>query len=234
MLVFYRALRRVEDIPAAARFLLNSELTLPRSQRLALVGQLGLLTCVVECGHDQHEMLAVIESILSTPARIEGCIVEAGSFKGGSAAKFSLAAKLTGRPLFIFDSFEGLPENEESWEPGRYCGSLEEVQHNIRQFGELDVCEFVKGWFEHTMPCFNQPIIIAYIDVDLADSTRTCLRYLYPLLVPGGALYSQDGHLPLVIDVFNDVDFWENDVGCPRPAIEGLGRHRLSKIVKLA
>lgn len=45
---------------------------------------------------------------------------------------------------------------------------------------------FIKGWFEDTMPVFNERIIAAYIDVDLASSTKTCLKYLYPLLVPGG------------------------------------------------
>ena len=109
---------------------------------------------------------------------------------------------------------------------------MDEVRDNVRRFGEPSICEFVKGWFEDTMPGFNRPITTAYIDVDLANSTRTCLKYLYPLLVPGGTLYSQDGHLPLVIDVVNDVGFWENEVGCPRPAIEGLGRQRLIKIVR--
>jgi len=67
--------------------------------------------------------------------------------------------------------------------------------------------------------------------VDLASSTRTCLKYLYPLLESNGVLYSQDGHLPLVIDVFDNDNFWLSEVGCKRPQILGLGEKKLIKIM---
>ena len=73
---------------------------------------------------------------------------------------------------------------------------------------------------------------MAYLDVDLASSTKTCLKYLYPLVIPGGIIYSQDGDFPLVIEVFNDDRFWENEVGCKKPDIEGLGKKKLLKIIK--
>ena len=80
---------------------------------------------------------------------------------------------------------------------GKYCGSLEEVKNNIAKYGEIGVCHFIKGWFEETMSLFNKRIAAAYLDVDLASSTKTCLKYLYPLLVPGGVIISQDGDFPL-------------------------------------
>ena len=67
----------------------------------------------------------------------------------------------------------------------------------------------MKGFFDETMPHFSQPVIAAYLDVDLASSTGTCLRYLWPLLVPGGVLFSQDGHLPLVLEGFDERRFLE-------------------------
>ena len=84
------------------------------------------------------------------------------------------------------------------------------------------------------MPKFQQPISVIYLDVDLASSTRTCLRHLYPLLEPGGVIFSQDGHLPLVIDALNDDNFWLNEVGCKKPDILGLGKSKLIKIIKEA
>jgi O-methyltransferase len=48
----------------------------------------------------------------------------------------------------------------------------------------------------------------------------------------GGVLISQDGHLPLVIQVFDDDAFWSREVGCDKPVIPGLGRQRLIRIVK--
>jgi O-methyltransferase len=111
---------------------------------------------------------------------------------------------------------------------------LEEVKQNVRDYGEIGVCKFIKGWFSETMPSFSAPIAIIYLDVDLAASTRTCLKYLYPKLVHGGVLYSHDGHIPLVVEVFDDDAFWNEELGCTKPVIEGLYRQKLIKIIKPA
>ena len=143
----------------------------------------------------------------------------------------------------VFDSFEGIPDNIEQhdknifgedvfFHKGNWCGRLEEVRDNVSKYGELQACEFVKGWFDDTLPKFSEPIVAVYVDVDLASSTATCLKYLYPKLVPGGVLYSQDGHLPLVLEVLSDDQFWKETVGCPKPRIEGFGEQKLIKIVK--
>ena len=71
----------------------------------------------------------------------------------------------------------------------------------------------------------------AYLDVDLVSSTRTCIKYLYPLLVPGGVLFSQDGHLPLVVQLLNNESSGD-EAGCFRPPIHGLGTRKLVRIVK--
>ena len=197
----------------------------------------------VKCPHTEHEILSFIDAILSIPKSVRGCVIEAGCFKGGSTAKFSLAAKLAKRKLIVFDSFEGIPPNKEShdenifggeasFKAGDYCGTLDEVKKNVAKFGEIKVCSFVKGWFDNTMPNFSEPVTAAYIDVDLASSTRTCLKHLYPLTVPGGVLFSQDGHLPLVIGVFKDEKFWQKELGTKKPRIAGLGKKKLIRLVK--
>lgn len=215
------------------------------SERWDLLRRLYAISNSIKCAHTQDEMITVIEAILSIPPETTGCVVEAGCFKGGSTAKFSIAAHMANRKLVVFDSFEGIPDHQEdhgknifgedaskAFPKGSYCGALEEVKTNVSRLGRIEVCEFVKGWFEDTMVHFDRPIVAAYLDVDLASSTRTCLKYLYPLLVPGGIIFSQDGHLPLVLDVLKDEDFWRKEVGCPRPSIEGLGTRKLVKIVK--
>lgn len=199
----------------------------------------------VDCPHNESEVLSFGLEILSFPKDKEGCIVEAGSYKGGSTTKISIFTKLANRRLVVFDSFEGLPCNvekhdksilghsiKELFAKGNFCGSLEEVRENVLLYGELEVCDFIKGWFEDTMPSFSEKIAVAYLDVDLVSSTKTCLKYLYPLIVPGGVLYSQDGDFPLIIEAFDDDKFWENEVGYKKPNIEGLGKKKLIRIVK--
>jgi len=214
-------------------------------ERRALLRRFERITRNVHCPHTQQQMIEIADAILSVPPEVEGCIVEAGAYKGGSTSKLSIAARLVGRELYVFDSFEGLPDNDERHERsilghsvqgwfrgGAYHGTLDEVRRNIATYGEIDVCRFVKGWFEQTMPSFDKPIAVAFLDVDLASSTKTCLKYLYPLLAPGGVLLSHDGAFPLVMQVYGDDRFWEEEVGCKKPVIDGLGQRQLIKIIK--
>jgi O-methyltransferase len=219
----------------------------PPGRQVELYNRLTQVSKHVHCSHNASDVLAFIVEILSVPKDSPGCIVEAGCFKGGSTAKFSLFAKLVGRPLVVFDSFQGIPANEEPQEKsilghsikdafpgGSFCGSLDEVRANVEKYGEIDVCRFVPGWFEDTMPHFNEPVCAAFLDVDLASSTKSCLKYLYPLLIPGGVICSQDGHFPRVIEVFSDDRFWEEEVGYKRPPIEGLRKRPVIRVVKPA
>ena len=107
------------------------------------------------------------------------------------------------------------------------------MERAIRAYGRLDHCEFVQGWFENTMPHFKKPVIAAYVDVDLQSSTRTCVTHLYPLLTPRAPLFSQDGHLPLIIALLEDDMFWEQTVGTKKPPLCGIGMRKLVQLRKV-
>jgi len=214
-------------------------------ERRKLLAAFDTISKNVNCPHNLSHILTFVTTLLRLPPGMEGCIVEAGCFKGGSTAKFSLVAKRLRRSLVVFDSFEGLPENSEKhdrtiwgksikdwFKPKQFYGSLSEVAANVKKYGEISVCQFEKGWFEDTLPRFTQKVCAVYLDVDLASSTRTCLKYLYPKIVPGGVIVSQDGDFPLVIEVFDDNDFWLKEIGCAKPKIEGLRKSKMITIVK--
>lgn len=239
--------RHPTDVSSVLMFLLRPHGRLSFLQRLAIVKRFYAITYAVGYSHTQEELLRVFDAVLSASDRVPGCIVEAGSFKGASAAKLSIAAALTGREVVVFDSFEGLPDNRDPADKniwgrkfhetftlakGTYKGALEEVKGTIARFGHLEGCRFVKGWFDQTMPNFHEPIAVAYLDVDLASSTRTCLKYLYPLLAPGGVVFSQDAHFVAVRELLDDEHFWTTEVGYPKPRVEGLGQRRLVWIRK--
>lgn len=223
------------------------ELGLSSKEQRALLQRFLLVSKNVPCPHNPSHILAFVVELFRLAPEVKGGIVEAGAYRGGSTAKISIVAQSLGRPFHVFDSFEGLPANEEAHETsilghsiknwfreGEFRGSLEEVRNNVKVYGEIEPCRFIPGWFEDSMPGFNEPIAAAYIDVDLASSTRTCLKYLYPRLSPGGVLISQDGDFPLVMAVFDDDAFWCNEIGCEKPTIEGLGRSKMLRIVKPA
>jgi O-methyltransferase len=194
--------------------------------------------------HDDQDLYVFMDAVLER-ADVPGVLVEAGAYKGVGTAKLSHVAHMMGRELVVFDSFEGLPDNEETHEQsilghsiedwfdgGEYAGSLAEVRASVAEFGRPEVVRYVPGWFEDTMPSFDEPIVGAYLDVDLAESTRTCLKYLWPRVSPGGVVVSQDGDFPLVIDVLRDDDFWRGEVGCERPRMRGLGTSKMVTIFR--
>jgi Macrocin-O-methyltransferase (TylF). len=183
-----------------------------------------------------------MDAVLAHAGSEPSVIVEAGAYKGGSTAKLSLAASLSNRLLFVFDSFEGMPQHTENhgknifgraaaFPAGSYRGSVEEVTAAVSRFGNLEVCRFVKGWFDDTMPRFHEAVAVAYLDVDLRSSTETCLTYLYPLLVPKGKMFSQDGHLPLILELLTDAAFWTRSLGAVEaPQLVGAGHSKLIEI----
>ncbi len=240
---YWGCLRNVSDLKAAATFISNWRLPIGFRARLGFVRNIYRISRFVDCPHTQAEILSIVTALLSLPPRSRGFVVEAGCFKGGSTAKLSLAAKLANRHLVAFDSFEGLPGNDENhgtsilgeipdFSKGRYLGTLDEVRSSVASYGDISRCRFIKGWFDDTMPLFKEPVAVAFLDVDLAASTRTALANLYPLVEPGGSIFSQDGHLPLVIDVLRDEQFWEREVHIHKPPMEGLGTQKLVRIRK--
>ncbi|MGH7239505.1 MAG: TylF/MycF/NovP-related O-methyltransferase, partial [Candidatus Saccharimonadales bacterium] len=158
---------------------------------------------------------------------------------GGSTAKLSLVARLCGRRLAVFDSFECMPENAEAggksiygrehyFPKGSHAVSLETVKNNVNRYGDISRCSFYKGWLSDTLPQLQGPVAAACLNVDLAQSTKDCLRALYPVLARGGIIISQDGHFPWIIELLRDDAFWQNEIHVQKPLMQGLG---LSKFV---
>lgn len=196
------------------------------------------ITIFIDCPHTNLQVLMIAEKIFRLPQFINGCVVETGAYKGGSTAKLSIIAKIAKRKLVVFDSFEGIPANNEFhsyfreealvvFKKGSYYGSLREVKNNVKLYGELDECQFVKGLFDQTLPLFNEEIAVLFIDVDLISSTKSVLKYLYPHISKKGLCISHDGHLKFVVDLYQSENFWNNEVGVKKPRIIGLGRQKL-------
>ncbi len=180
-----------------------------------------------------HVVLA--REVLSIPPDTAGDVVECGAWKGASSASLSIVCGMTGRRLLVCDSFEGLPDDGEvmhtglhvkrygRYQKGMFAGALDEVRENIRRCGNLDACEFVKGFFAESLPALDRPIAFAFLDVDLAGSTRDCLRHLWPLLIEGGAIYSDDAGDLDVVRVYFDDTWWRETLERPAPGFVGSG-----------
>ena len=237
MLYIYRKIYYApKDIPAACGFVFRSTKS-PTSfgARLALIIKFYKISYFVDCPHTEHEMIAIARQVLDLGGGVPGALVEAGSFHGGSTAKLSLVAGLCGRQFHVFDSFEGMPSNAEAggksiygrehhFPKGSHAVPFEEVKGNVARWGDASRVHYHKGFFSDTMPSFREAVGGACVNVDLAQSTRDCFRYLWPLLPPGGIIISQDAHFPWIIELLRDDAFWRDELRvAARPDIPGLG-----------
>ncbi len=225
-----------KDIPATCGFVFHSTKS-PTSfaARLALVLKFYTISYRVDCPHTEHEMIAIARQILNLGGGVEGTIVEAGSFHGGSTTKLSLVAQLCNRAFHVFDSFEGMPSNAEAggksiygrehhFPKGSHAVPFEEVKGNVARYGDASRVHYHKGFFSDTMPSFREPVAAACVNVDLASSTRDCFKHLWPLLSEGGIIISQDAHFPWIIELLQNDAFWRDELGVARrPEIPGLG-----------
>ena len=205
--------------------------------KLRLAARMITNTFRMPSGSNFVTHLLMATEILRVPATTRGCLVECGAFKGASTASLSLVAALCGRELHVFDSFEGLPEPEaedrshvvlnrqeiHTYEGGSYAGSLDEVKGNVATYGDIRPCRFHKGFFDTTLPTFNEPVVFAYIDVDLVSSEKTCLEYLWPLLQDGSHVFTDEAHHMEIAGLFFDRSWWQETLGTDPPGLVGAG-----------
>lgn len=183
------------------------------------------------------EHLVMATEIMNMPSNIQGVVVECGSYKGGSTTNLSLICDLCNRKLEVFDSFEGLPEPKkkdkihtcmqnncsETYNKGSYTGSLKEVKKNIQKYGCIAVCKFNKGYFEKTLPYFKEKTILVFTDADLLESTKTCIKYLWPLLNKNCCFFVHEAQHSSIVNLFFDNLFWEKEFNIKSPGLIGAG-----------
>ena len=223
----------VLTVPISIFFILNSTAIHPAYKltffkKYALGFKMFLNKLRIKTGTSYKAHLAMCLLILETPPDVKGDIIECGTWKGGSAANLSLIARLTGRKLRIFDSFQGLPEGQPEdregfYATGDYCGTLDEVKSNITKYGAIECCEFIEGWFEDTLPKLNTPVLLAFLDVDLELSLETCVRNIWNNLTDQGYIFI-DEYVGLdYCSIFWSERYWKTYFNTTPPGLIGSG-----------
>ncbi len=185
----------------------------------------------VESGSNYRAHLAMALKVFEMPPADEmpGDVVECGTWKGASASNLSIVCRMVGRKLIVCDSFEGLPQplagtpDANFYKKGDYEGALEEVHRNILKCGEISVCEFVKGWFQDTLPMLKRPLVLAWIDVDLEESLEVCVRNLWPLLHLKGFMFLDESVGIQYTALFFSESWWKKHFNSHPPGFIGAG-----------
>jgi len=204
-------------------------------EKQELVARFHRNTEEIESGTAAVAHVVLAREILSISPAVHGDVVECGVWKGASSASLSLVCRAAGRRLKVCDSFQGLPDEGLKrhtglhtgvygyYREGMFRGSLDEVRGNIAAYGAPEACDFVPGFFCRSLQQLDGPVAFAFLDVDLEESTRDCLKALWPLLTENAAVYSDDAGDLDVVRVYFDEVWWREHLGCPAPGFVGSG-----------
>lgn len=140
---------------------------------------------------------------------------EFGTGEGDSLRLFLKALKKISKDLrldinrfniFLFDSFEGLPEynnlkdNNPAWSKEQFKGTMEEIKRITEEYlpDITSNVKFIKGYYENSLTqelgksIKKDPPSIVNIDVDYYSSTKTVLEWIYPICQDGTIFYFDD------------------------------------------
>ena len=167
---------------------------------------------------DENRLLG-LQRLAETIAKrgLRGDVVECGVYRGGSAVVIGerLLRSSRERQMWLFDVFSGMPEpgpNDppNAWDDvGKFVSSDAIVRHTFTAAKiPLHRVHIVAGRYEVTLPLFKPiPMVFLHLDCDWYESVKLCLRTLFDVVVPGGAI------------VFDDYGYWS---GCKKAVDEFL------------
>lgn len=148
---------------------------------------------------------------------VEGDFVECGTYKGGSAAV--LATEMNSRlHLWLYDSFEGMPEAKEvdGTDAGAWVGKLGASEEDVKEVLSVvglspEQYTIRKGWFDQTfLQHLPERVALLHCDADWHASVTVVLETFYPLVAEGGVI------------ILDDFGWWE---GCREAFYDFCAKH---------
>jgi len=151
---------------------------------------------IFEGFYGKIDRIALATSFLQGSLCIPGDVAEFGVHRGHTAASIDrvLAQDAPDKKLYLFDSYEGMPEIshhlDSAWEPGDLASPVEDVQELFADSGRVKI---VKGFFSETLSQYpDLRFSFCHVDADLYTSVKECIEYILPRLSPGGIIVFDD------------------------------------------
>lgn len=148
--------------------------------------------------------------------KIPGDFVELGCYKGDTSLMLTEVIKDSDKKLYIYDSFEGLPEKStedksvlgENFVAGALLVSKREVKERFLRAG-LKVPVIKKAWFfELDFKDLPDKISFAFLDGDFYESIKDSLRLVENKMSEGGIIIVHDYENSALPGVKKAVDEW--------------------------
>jgi O-methyltransferase len=140
----------------------------------------------------------IIYSLAMQSLHLGGMVYECGVYKGGTAiilanilSKYRIYSC---QKLYLFDTFEGMPDTNEMYDLHNK-GDFSDTSFHVvkKRVGLTSLVEFNKGFIPETFIGKEEhSICFAHIDVDIYKSVLDCCEFIYPRLLKGGIAIFDD------------------------------------------
>lgn len=143
-----------------------------------------------------RELASVLEQ------RVDGDVVELGCYEGGSAVELQryLVKHAPERSLWLYDSFEGLPQKTEEdrspigslFQAGVLKAAPSRLKRNFVK-ANLPIPEITRAWFYELDPeDLPDQIALAFLDGDFYESIMDSLKLVWPKMATSGVVIVDD------------------------------------------
>ena len=141
--------------------------------------------------------------LVSQSAKVDGALIEIGVWRGGTGALIAKQAALSGivDTVYLCDTFQGVvkaSDRDQSYRGGEHSDTSEEIVKRLAQKLGLSNVSILKGVFpeETGKKVCNEKFRFCHIDVDVYDSAKDIVDWIWPRLNLGGILVFDDYGFP--------------------------------------
>ena len=166
---------------------------------------------------DERELEIILRELKKVlAADVAGDVVEFGCYVGTTSVPMAKELRKTDKKLFVYDSFEGLPEKtveDESpagmqFKSGELLATKAQLIRHFKQAG-LPLPIITKGWFSEISPSrVPETICFAYLDGDYYHSILDPLALIWDRLAPGAIIVVDDYANEALPGATKAVDQW--------------------------
>ena len=142
-----------------------------------------------------YELWQLVEEV----GKLNGALIEVGTWKGGSGALIAKKAKLSGIKdnVYLCDTFSGVVkacDKDLRYRGGEHADSSKEIVKEIIDKLKLDNANILVGIFPEETSKFicEKTFRFCHIDVDVYQSAKDIIKWLWPKLVIGGMVVFDD------------------------------------------
>lgn len=163
----------------------------------------------------EREVQVVLRELARTH-EVSGDAVEFGCYVGTTSVYLADALRGTGKLLWLYDSFAGLPEKRvedaspagEQFKAGELLATKKQLIRNLKQ-ANVPMPRITKAWFSDlTSEQVPAQISFAFLDGDYYDSILDPLRLIWPRLAPGAIIVVDDYANEALPGAARAVDEW--------------------------